>query len=160
MSEDTLLATLLDQERRLQFDHFDNDVAFAVGMALVTRGRDAKLPITVDVTRTQQQLFHVALTGTSADNDHWVRRKNAVVYRFGHSSFYIGTQCRQRGKSMEEMFLVDPRHFAAHGGAFPVIVKSAGLIGTITVSGLPQEEDHRMVVEAIDGYLTGTRKAS
>jgi len=30
------------------------------------------------------------MPGTSRDNDVWVQRKNNVVNRFGHSSFYLG----------------------------------------------------------------------
>jgi len=153
MSEQALLDQLLDQERRLQFERFDFETAFALGIALVERGRRESLPITVDVTRAMQQLFHAALPGTSADNDQWVRRKNAVVYRFGHSSFYIGTLLRQSGQTIEQKFLVDPLEYAAHGGAFPIIVKNVGLVGTATVSGLPQAEDHRIVVEAIEAAL-------
>ena len=153
MSEQALLDQLLDQERRLQFERFDFETAFALGIALVERGRRESLPITVDVTRAMQQLFHAALPGTSADNDQWVRRKNAVVYRFGHSSFYIGTLLRQSGQTIEQKFLVDPLEYAAHGGAFPIVVKNVGLVGTATVSGLPQAEDHRIVVEAIEAAL-------
>lgn len=153
MKDKALLKSLLDQERRLQFTSFDNDTAFAIGMALVTRGRRSKLPIAVDVTRCEQQIFHVALPGTSADNDHWIRGKNKVVYRFGHSSFYVGTSLRISEKTMEERLLVSSHEYRAHGGAFPVFVKRVGLVGTITVSGLPQEEDHRMVVEAIEKHL-------
>ncbi|MBK7451540.1 MAG: heme-binding protein, partial [Anaerolineales bacterium] len=28
-----------------------------------------------------------------------------------------------------------------------------GMVGTITVSGLPQEEDHKLVVESIRAFL-------
>lgn len=153
MKDKALLKLLLDQERRLQFTSFDNETAIAIGMAIVARGRRGKLPITVDVTRAQQQLFHMALPGTAADNDYWIRGKNRVVYRFGHSSFYIGTTCRVADTTMEEKYLVDSHEYRAHGGAFPVFVKRVGLVGTITVSGLPQEEDHRMVVEAIEKHL-------
>jgi uncharacterized protein (UPF0303 family) len=158
MTDDALLETLLDQERRLVFDRFDNDTALALGMALVERGHVDKLPIAVDITRTQQQLFHAALPGTVIDNDHWIRRKNNVVYRFGHSSFYIGTLCRLSGVSFEEKFRVEGAEFAPHGGAFPIIVRSVGLVGTATVSGLPQAEDHRLVVETIERFLVSTQK--
>jgi uncharacterized protein (UPF0303 family) len=156
MKDKALLKLLLDQERRLQFTRFDNETAAAIGMAIAARGRRGKLPITIDATRGEQQLFHLALPGTSADNDHWIRGKNKVVYRFGHSSFYIGTLCRAAGRTIDEMYLVDPREYRDHGGAFPVVVRNVGLVGTITVSGLPQEEDHRMVVEAIEKHLAKT----
>ncbi|HEY1720781.1 MAG TPA: heme-degrading domain-containing protein [Magnetospirillaceae bacterium] len=153
MKDKALLKLLLDQERQLQFTRFDNETAIAIGTALIARGRRAKLPITVDVTRGEQQLFHMALPGTSADNDHWVRGKNKVVYRFGHSSFYVGTALRVNGQTMEEKHLLSSHEYRAHGGAFPAIVKNVGVVGTITVSGLPQEDDHRLVVEAIEKHL-------
>src|SRR5579883_2636195 len=47
----------------------------------------------------------------------------------------------------------DPDLFAAHGGAFPVLVAGVGLVGTVAVSGLPQLEDHLLVVEALQAFL-------
>ena len=43
--------------------------------------------------------------------------------------------------------------FAAHGGAFPLLVRGVGPVGTVVVSGLPQVEDHRMVVAALREHL-------
>ena len=51
------------------------------------------------------------------------------------------------------MFGLDPRLFAAHGGAFPILVRSVGPVGVVVVSGLPQVEDHRMVVAALRAHL-------
>ena len=102
-----------------------------------------------------QQLFHVALPGTTINNDHWVRRKAAVVYRFGHSSLYMGVSCRQRGLTLAERYHVDPARIRRHGGAFPIRVRGVGLVGTVTVSGLPEEEDHRLVVTTLERFLAG-----
>jgi uncharacterized protein (UPF0303 family) len=74
------------------------------------------------------------------------------VRRFGHSSFYVGRQLE--GTTMEEKFLLDGTRFAAHGGAFPVIVRDVGVVGTVTVSGLPQAEDHRLVVAVLRAFLS------
>jgi uncharacterized protein (UPF0303 family) len=57
------------------------------------------------------------------------------------------------GATLEEKFLVDGTLFAAHGGAFPVMVRHVGLVGTVTVSGLPQAEDHRLVVAVLRRFL-------
>jgi uncharacterized protein (UPF0303 family) len=160
MTDEALLETLLDQERRLQFDRFGNEDAIALGLALVERGRAEKLPITVDITRARQQLFHAALPGTSADNDEWVRRKTNLVYRLGHSSFFLGTQWRISGLPFEKKFEgLDLADYAAHGGCFPVILRGTGMIGTATVSGLPQAEDHRLVIETIERFLAKVGKA-
>jgi len=144
---------LLAQEAELQFERFDNDTALELGQALVTAARAGGLAVTVDIRRGEQQLFHAALAGTAADNDAWVERKNRVVRRFGHSSFYVGTMLGLEGTTLEEKFLLDPAVFAAHGGAFPVMVRHVGMVGTVTVSGLPQAEDHRLVVAVLRRFL-------
>jgi len=153
MTDDASLAELLDQERRLVFPSFDNETGIALGLALLQAGRERGLPITVDVTRTGQQIFHAALPGTAADNDQWVIRKNAVVYRFGHSSFYMGRSSAAKGVPFHERFIVDPLAFAPHGGAFPITVAGTGIVGTVTVSGLPQQDDHALVVEILTRFL-------
>ncbi|MFM6978264.1 MAG: heme-binding protein [Micrococcales bacterium] len=43
--------------------------------------------------------------------------------------------------------------FAPAGGCFPVRVKGQGLVGTVTVSGIPQRDDHRLASESIAEYL-------
>ena len=153
MTDEELLDVLGEQERRLRFRRFTNDDAIALGLALLDDARAAAAPVAVQVRRHGQVLFHAALDGTTPDNDEWIRRKVNVVDRFGHSSLYVGTQCRAAGGTIDEVFLVDGREFAAHGGCFPVIVEGVGPVGSVTVSGLPQEEDHRMVVAAIERFL-------
>ncbi|MGD9508167.1 MAG: heme-degrading domain-containing protein [Geminicoccaceae bacterium] len=150
---EALLAELLAQEERLQLPRFDHEDAFRIGMMLVERARADSMPLTIQITRVHQVLFQTAMPGTVLDNDHWVRRKTATVYRFGHSSFYMGVSCRVRGVTLAERYDVDPGEFAAHGGAFPIRVRGVGLVGVAAVSGLPQEEDHRLLVGTLDGFL-------
>ena len=59
-----------------------------------------------------------------------------------------------RGLSLAERYHVDGADYAAHGGAFPIRVRGVGLVGTATVSGLPQEEDHRLVVTTLATFLS------
>ncbi len=150
---DDILKQLLQEEQELQFTKFNEDVAWKLGCQLVELARTRNLPVTVDITRGTHQLFHAALRGTSPDNDEWVKRKVRLVYRFGHSSFYMGQLLKSKGKSMEQSYSISESEYAPHGGCFPVILKDTGIVGTITVSGLPQEEDHKLVVEAIRNYL-------
>ncbi|MGW3635223.1 heme-binding protein, partial [Streptomyces sp. NPDC005122] len=77
-----------------------------------------------------------------------------VVERYGCSSLLVGTRFRAKGTTFEESSRLDPDTYAAHGGAFPVTVEGAGVIGTVVVSGLPQLDDHAMVVEALTHFLT------
>ena len=150
---DDILRQLLQEEQELQFTKFNEDVAWKLGTQLVETARSRELPVTVDITRGSHQLFHASLRGTSPDNDEWVKRKVRLVYRFGHSSFYIGQMLKSKGKTIEQASLVPESEYAPHGGCFPIIVRDTGIVGTITVSGLPQEDDHKLVVEAIRNYL-------
>ena len=153
-----LLKELLQQEEEIQFSSFNYDIAFAVGTALLDAARSKDKPITIDIARNGQQLFHFAMQGTSRDNDVWVQRKNNVVNRFGHSSFYMGISLKSKGQTIEEKYLISSSEYAAHGGAFPLIIRGVGVVGTITVSGLPQEEDHELVVATLRKFLArGTR---
>ncbi|SEL57045.1 heme-degrading domain-containing protein [Streptacidiphilus jiangxiensis] len=151
----TTTAELIDQERRLQFARFTNDDAWRLGSLLVDLARERQLPVTIDIRRGDQQLFHFASSGTCADNDAWIERKIRVVRRYGASSYLVGQRFREQGSSFEEKSRLDLDQYAAHGGAFPVVVADVGLVGTVAVSGLPQIEDHKLVVEALEQFLEG-----
>lgn len=154
MSEyDDLLQALRQQENELQFTRFTNDIALDLGMALLRAAKEQGKAVTIDITRHGQQLFHYAMPGTSADNDAWIRRKINVVNRFGHSSLYVGTTLKAAGQTMEEKYLLATPEYAAHGGAFPLIIRDVGVVGSITVSGLPQREDHELVVTTLRQFL-------
>ncbi|MBC7632609.1 heme-degrading domain-containing protein [Aeromicrobium sp.] len=148
-----LLDALTAQEERLVFTRFDEQTAWEVGVALREAALKAGLPVAISVRRNGQRLFHVALPGASADNDSWLDRKCAVVDRYGHSSLLIGERFRVAGRSFDVDARLDNEHFAAHGGAFPVLVSGTGCIGTVAVSGLPQLDDHRLVVEVLETFL-------
>lgn len=148
------LAALLDQEDRLQFTTFDSGVAWRFGSRMVEVATARGLPVTIDIRRGAHQLFHAALEGTSVDNDYWIDRKVRTVYRFAHSSYYIGRTYTDRGVRFEDEPHWDHLLHVAAGGCFPVRVRGAGLLGAISVSGLPQAEDHELVVTVLEAFLS------
>jgi uncharacterized protein (UPF0303 family) len=149
----TSLERLIREEQELQFERFDHDTAWALGLALIEAARAVGAPLAIDIRRNGHQLFHAALHGTSPDNDAWLRRKTRVVDRFGHSSLYVGERARQEGTTFEEQMRLHPDRYAAHGGAFPITVRGVGVVGTVAVSGLPQLEDHAFVVRVLSEFL-------
>ena len=110
------------------------------------------VPLVVDIRRfgaPHQQLFYAALAGTSPDNQRWVARKIATVARFHKSSYHLGRLLAQSGLSFSARYNLPEEEYATHGGSFPLIVENAGIVGAVTVSGLPQREDHNLIVEAL-----------
>ena len=150
---DDILKQLLQEEDELQFARFNESTAWQLGTQMMEHAMRENLSVTIDITRGQQQLFHASMPGTAADNDEWVKRKVRLVNRFGHSSFYMGQLLKHKGKTIEQSYLIPESEIAAHGGCFPIIVKGTGMVGTFTVSGLPQEEDHKLVVESIRAFI-------
>ena len=153
MSDRELLDELEAQEARLVLESFDETDAWELGSALREAAVAQGLPVAISVRRNGQRLVHTALPGASADNDGWLDRKCAVVDRYGRSSLRVGEQFRVGGKTFESDSRLDPSRYAAHGGAFPLIVRGTGCIGTVAVSGLPQRDDHRLVVETLADFI-------
>jgi uncharacterized protein (UPF0303 family) len=150
---ESLIAEIEAQEAELRFPSFSNAQAIALGAAIAEKARSRGLAVTVDIRRSGQQLFHCALDGTSSDNDQWALRKGRVTERFGHSSFLLGLRLKLAGLSLEERYCVSSLEYSAHGGSFPVHLEGTGIVGCVTVSGLPQEEDHALVVECLREFL-------
>lgn len=146
------LTRVTQQEHELRLPRFDAEVAWELGGRLRTMARERGLAIVIDVRRFGQPLFYAALDGTTPDNPEWVRRKSNVVARYHRSSYSMGLTLGLKGQTLEERGhpIAD---FAAHGGSFPIHVEGAGIIGSVTVSGLPQRDDHELVVEALCGQL-------
>lgn len=153
LSDQQLLDRITEQEERLQFDRFDNDTGIGLGMALMMAARDQAMPVAINVSRDGMTLFSAALDGAVPDNLEWITRKNRVVRRFHRSSLYMGAKCRLAETSLEAKYLLPDNTYAAHGGAFPVRLRGTGVIGTATVSGLPQVEDHELVVAVLETFL-------
>jgi uncharacterized protein (UPF0303 family) len=147
------VAELAAEEDGLQLSTFTNDDAWELGSALVAAARRADAPVAVEVTRNGHRLFSAALSGATPDNASWIERKSRVVHRFGHSSLYVRQTFVERGTTFEESSGLDPALYAAHGGAVPLLVHGVGPVGVVVVSGLPQLEDHRMVVAALHAFL-------
>jgi len=141
------------QERELQLPHLDANLAWELGVRLRTMAKERALPVVIDVRRFGQPLFYSALEGTTPDNAEWVRRKSNVVARFHSSSYAVGLKLKQKNETLTEQQGLPLADYATHGGSFPLTVKGAGVVGSVTVSGLPQRADHELVVEALCGLL-------
>jgi uncharacterized protein (UPF0303 family) len=141
------------QEQRLQFERFDATTAWTLGVRLKEAAEAHGVAVAIDIQLHGQPLFFYAMPGTTPDNVDWIRRKRNVVQRFQRSSYAVGLHLRQQGTTLEGQLGVDTRDYAPHGGCFPLKLIGTGCVGTITVSGLPQRQDHELVVEVLAALL-------
>lgn len=150
-SED--LAAIAAQERELCFSSFDEGAAWNLGNRVRELALARNFAVVIDVRRFGQPLFYCALPGTTPDNPDWVRRKSNLVARFHRSSYAIGLQLKQSETTLLQKYALPDADYAAHGGAFPIHVTGAGVIGVLTVSGVPQRSDHELAVEGLCAHL-------
>lgn len=137
------------QERELVLPRLDAEIAWQIGTLLRAAAVERGLRIVADVRRFGQPLFYMALDGTTPDNVEWVRRKGNVVARFHRSSYGVRLGLLKQNETLTSKQGLPMADFAEHGGSFPLRVEGAGVVGSVTVSGLEGREDHGMAVEAL-----------
>ncbi|WP_311214748.1 MULTISPECIES: heme-binding protein [unclassified Arthrobacter] len=133
---------------RTSFDSFTLRDAWRIGVTLVQRCIDEKLPVTIGIWLGEQRIFHCANEGTSADNDAWIERKANSVRRFECSSIEAHKKFGDLGLDFYTWFGVSPADYALAGGAVPIFVRGS-LVGVIAVSGLESSEDHELACWAL-----------
>jgi uncharacterized protein (UPF0303 family) len=153
MTIDQDLEKIAVQEKKLQFNYFDSEVAWAVGNALKAAAEKRKVAVAIDIQLHGHPLFLFAMSGTTPDNLDWIRRKRNVVLRYHRSSYAIGLTHQRNQTTLQAKTGLDPKDYAPHGGCFPINLVGTGCVGTITVSGLPQREDHDLVVAVLQDQL-------
>jgi uncharacterized protein (UPF0303 family) len=151
LSED--LERIALQEEELVLPRLDAETAWTLGSKLRAIAAERNLAVVIDVRRFRQPLFYAAMEDTTPDNVEWVRRKSNVVARFHRSSYAVGLREKQKGQTIYENQGLPIADYATHGGSFPLNVQGAGVVGSVTVSGLPMRQDHELVIEALCALL-------
>ncbi len=150
-SEDIL--KIEHQEKVLRFTKFDEADSWALGMQMREAAALRKLPLVIDIHVGSRQMFYACLPGTTPDNETWVRRKLNSVMRFQKSSYRLGQETVAKGGGFDASRGIDVAEFANSGGSFPIHIIGTGVVGAVTVSGIPQRGDHGFVVENLCSYL-------
>ena len=150
------IAAVALQERELVLPAFNAAVAWELGSLVRHLAVDRGHALVIDIRRFGQpheRLFYAALPGSTPDNGRWVERKVNVVARFHRSSYAMGLKLRREGVSFADRYSLPDADYATHGGSFPLRVTGAGIVGSLTISGLAQRADHELAVEALCLHL-------
>jgi uncharacterized protein (UPF0303 family) len=142
------IAQLAEQERRLQLPRLDEELAWELGSQLRDVALKRGVAVTIEVRIGADTVFFHAMRGTAAANADWARRKRNVCELLDQSSYRVGRELALEGKTLEDKMGLATRDYAAHGGSVPLRVNGKRF-GCVTVSGLPQREDHDMVIEVL-----------
>ncbi len=141
------------QERELVLPRLDAQTAWELGSRLHGLAAERSLAVVIDIRRFGQPLFYAAMDGTTPDNVEWVRRKSNVVARFHSRTYVAGLKEKVKNETLADSQGLPIADYATHGGSFPLSVAGAGVVGSVTVSGLPQRADHELAIEALCALL-------
>lgn len=147
------LEVIAQQERELQFYLFSAETAWEIGNLLYQEATARKASMSFEIQIAERTLFYAAAGFPPADQMEWIRRKRNVVTRFGRSSYAVGLELQEQGKTLEQKYGLTVAEYATHGGAFPIVLRGTGCVGSVIASGLPQREDHAIVVDALAAVL-------
>lgn len=147
------IAGIIEQEARLVFRRFDEAAGFALGCRLRDFGLARAQPIVIDIQTWDRPLFYAALAGSTADNANWARRKRNVVQAYHKSTYRMVLEQERPDRTFPPGHARDPGEFVLAGGGFPIRIEGAGVIAAVAVSGLPERQDHALVVEALCAEL-------
>ena len=139
---------------RLVLSDFTEETALRLGLTLMNMAKLDRLPVVIDIRTPNRTLFHLAMPGAAPINDRWARRKSNTALHFHLASLHVGRNMAAKGESLA-MHGLSEEDYAIHGGAVPICVAGSGILACATVSGLPQLDDHRLVVRALETLLPG-----
>jgi uncharacterized protein (UPF0303 family) len=143
------IARIAEQERRLRFASFNEETAWNLGSRLRDLAVVREVAVAIEVRLARETVFFCSMPGTTPANADWARRKRNTVEMLWRSSYGVGRSLELEGSSLEARMGLPTRDYASHGGSVPVFAANGACIGVVTVSGLPQREDHSLVIEAL-----------
>ncbi|PWN94482.1 DUF336-domain-containing protein [Tilletiopsis washingtonensis] len=151
-----------DEERRLA--SFTCDDAWTLGQYAReayerhSAGAARRVGVAIQIHSFDGQVLFACVVGQGATPrlGEMIRRKIETVRVYSVSSYAIGRKLLGQGKTLDDL---GPDH-APHGGAVPIFVRSVGApVGAIAVSGLSQEVDHAIAVEALERHISAAGPA-
>ena len=153
MTVEEVITVLAMQEEILQFNHFTNEDAWALGNLLVAESRKRGMDTAVEIRLNNgYTVFKYAGNTTNLNSQSWMDKMFATVRRMEKSTLLLYSDLKKTEETLEDVGL-DSKKFSCMGGGFPVRVEEVGVIGAILVSNQSHFINHDIIVKALSRYL-------
>ena len=149
-----LMERVKAQESAYEFERIDEELAMQMGLYVVRRAKEIGKPVATRVTLNHRTLFACSMAGTKPESDNWIRRKENIAYATNQSSYYWECWCEEGSHPLEWRGM-NYEDYAPAGGCFPLLIKGAGMVGTLTISGMASHEDHALAFETVEKAVKG-----
>ncbi len=135
--------------KKIVLEKFDNRLAFEMANLVIELAKKQNQHIAIEVVRLNHTVFLYVDNNLPMDKLNWLRRKTNIVRQFEESSLSVKNELIAGNMSINKTFGLDKKDFIAKGGAIPIFVNGVGMVAIITVSGLHDEEDHNIIINAL-----------
>ena len=151
------LEEVIRQEKVCQLDHFTQKDVRKMAEITMSICDEYQMNFAVQIYLNGVTVYKYLPEGTGKLHEIWLQKKiETVLMMGGMSTMRIWAMGHEMGQVRKQDFYPSD-NIVQCGGGFPIHVKGVGVIGTITVSGLPQEQDHAFVVGGIREYLNSLK---
>jgi uncharacterized protein (UPF0303 family) len=153
MTIDEVIAVLEMQEEILQFNHFSNEDAWALGNIIVIEAKKKSFDVAVSIRLNNgYTVFQYAGNTTNYNTELWMTRNYNTVRTLEKSSLLLYSELKKKDKTLEDISL-EPKDYACGGGGFPIRIEDTGVIGAIIVSNQNHFVNHDILVKSLSRYL-------
>ena len=143
---------VIRQEELLVFQTFTEEDAWKLGSAIRLEAAKYDAGLVIDIRSGKNIWFYNFMPGATLENINWVRKKINLVEVLKTSSYLAGLEINFAGAA-EKAANLDEENYAWHGGCFPIRLNSGEIVALVTISGLPQRLDHKLVTDVIADFL-------
>lgn len=140
---------ITNQENQALLSHFNLADVDPLVDSLRKIGKADFERVCILITINKREVFFHAGTQTTHENNLWIQKKANVVDAFDHSSLFEKAVYADDPDSFYKGSGLSPKDFAIVGGGFPIGITNTGIIGSLIVSGLTDEEDHELAYNAL-----------
>jgi|LSQX01.1.fsa_nt_gb uncharacterized protein (UPF0303 family) len=137
-------------ESEFIFSSFSVSDAHDLGAILTKRAVDENLPIIIDISSPLITYYHFANVGSTSNNEAFIQRKRNTVLLFHHSTWWVNYKVENDTIAMHEKYGTNDEDYSILYGGWPIIVKDLGVVGSICISGLTQEADNQLIIDALN----------
>ena len=147
------LEVLKQQEEKLRVEKMSADDCFALGTIMVGLAKEKyEKPVSVRIVTNGQVTFSFLMEGTSTNNNWWMDKKLNTCRISGVSSIRTLVEVAEGIRPMEPEFEIE-NNFALCGGCFPLKNAAGKILGYVEDSGMPHEQDHQLLADALAEFL-------
>lgn len=148
----------LEEEKKYELKTFNSENARRIGEYAILYAKEHQLDICIDIYAYSKQLFHYCGDRCTPSNERFIKKKRNSVLFFGHSTKFLYRKNNGNQEVLSQKYGLNTTDYTLTPGGFPIKLKDSGIVGTICVSGLEPEEDHKLVLMLMEWYKTNLVK--